>query len=172
MKALKLIAFLIIGTSTALHASDDNWIYIGNGNVSQVYLQNSSIEADINRGEVKAWTKSVLPNGGHVLGKHNYACAKNEHLKLESHEYDASNDYLSGDKAKPVWFSIIPEPVGYLLMEKVCTTAVKQEIDKIQLADGSYTSDAKFALIRSSFGKYADAVVIDNIQQSMDNMEW
>lgn len=172
MKALKLIAFLVIGISTTLQASDDNWFYIGSGNVSQVYLQNSGLEADINSGEVKAWTKSVLPDGGHVLGKHNYACAKNEHLKLESHKYDASNNYLSGGKAKPVWFSVIPESVGYLLMEKVCTTAAKQEIDKIQLIDGGYTSDAKFALIRNSFGSYADAVVMINIQESMDNIEW
>lgn len=172
MKALKIMAFLIIGTSTVLHASNDKWVYIGNGNVSQVYLQNLGMEVDINSGEVKAWTKSVFPDGGHVLGKHKYACSKNEHLKLESYKYDASNNYLSGGNAKPVWFSVIPESVGYLLMEKVCTTAAKQEINKIQLIDGGYTSDAEFALIRSSFGKYADAVVMDSIQQSMDNMEW
>lgn len=172
MKLLNLIALLVVGVSTAAHASNDNWVYIGSGNVSQVYLQNSGIEVDVNSGEVKAWTKSVLPDGGHVLGKHNYACAKNEHLKIESYKYDASNNYLSGGNAKPVWFSIIPESVGYLLMEKVCKTAAKQEIDKIQLIDGGYTSDAKYAVIRSSFGKYADAVVIGNIQQSIDDMEW
>ncbi len=171
MRALKLIAFLVVGISTTLHASDD-WIYIGSGNVSQVYLQNSGMEADINSGEVKAWTKSVLLDGGHVLGKHNYACAKNEHLKLESYKYDASNNYLSGGKAKPVWFSVIPESVGYLLMEKVCTTAAKQEIDKIQLIEGGYTSDAKFALILNSFGSYADTVLMMNIQESIDNIEW
>lgn len=153
-------------------ADNSDWTYIGSGSVSEVYLQDSSLEADINSGNVKAWTKSALPDGGHVLGKHNYACAKNEHLKIESHKYDASNNYLSGGHAKPVWFSIIPESVGQLLLEKVCKIAAKQELNKIQLVDGGYTSDAKYALIRKSFGKYADAVVIDNIQQSMDNMEW
>lgn len=153
-------------------ADDKDWVYIGGGNISQVYLQSSSIETHINSGNVKAWTKSVLPDGGHVLGKHDYACAKNEHLKLESHKYDASNNYLSGGKAKPVWYSIIPESVGGLLMKAVCTTAAKQELDKIELVEGGYTSEAKYALIRSSFGKYVDAVVMDNIQQSMDNMEW
>lgn len=153
-------------------ADDKDWVYVGSGNISQVYLQSSSMETDINSGEVKAWTKSILPDGGHVLGKHNYACAKNEHLKLESHKYDASNNYQSGGKAKPVWYSIIPESVGGLLMKTVCMTATKQEIDKIQLIDGGYSSDGKYASIRRSFGKYADEVVMMNIQESMDNIEW
>ena len=57
-------------------------------------------------------------------------------------------------------------------MGTVCTTATRQEIDKIQLIDGSYTTDDAFALIRNSFGSYADAVVMINIQESIDNIEW
>lgn len=153
-------------------ADDNKWVYVGGGSVSHAYLQNSEVNSDVNSGNVEAWTKSVFPDGGHHLDKNRYACLKDEYLQLEVYKYDLSGNYISGGKVKPVWFSVIPESVGYLLQEKVCKTAAKQEIDKIQLTDGGYTSDAKYALIRKYFGKYADAVVMDNIQQSVDNMEW
>lgn len=172
MKLQKLIALFIISISTALHASDDKWAYVGGGSNSQVFLQNSEVVSDVSSGNVEAWTKAVFLDGSHILDKHRYACSKDEHLKLESYKYDINNNYQSGGTIEPVWFSVIPESVGELIMKTVCTTAARQEIDKIQLMDGSYTSDDAFALIRNSFGSYADAVIMINIQESIDNIEW
>lgn len=153
-------------------ADEDKWVYVGGGGTSQAYLQNSEVDSDINSGNVEAWTKSVFPDGSHDLDKHRYACSKDEHLQLEMYRYDANGNYLSGGKIKPVWFSAIPESVGHLMLETVCMAAAKQELDKIELVEGGYTSDAKYALIRKSFGKYADAVAMNNIQQSINSMEW
>lgn len=168
---------LIIGLASMLFglpaiADDNKWVYVGAGSNSQAYLQNSEVDSDVNSGNVETWTKSVFPDGSHDLDKHRYACSKDELLRLEVYKYDINGNYLSGGKIKPVWFSAIPESVGYLMMKTVCMAAAKQELDKIELAEGGYTSEEAYTLIRKSFGKYADAVVMDNVQQSMDNMEW
>lgn len=153
-------------------AEDNKWVYVGAGSTSQAYLQNSEVDSDISNGNVEAWTKSVFPDGSHDLDKHRYACSKDEFSQLEVYKYDTNGNYLSGGKITPVWFSTIPESVGYLMMETVCMAAAKQELDKIELAEGGYTSEDTYMLIRSSFGKYADAVVLGNIQQSIDSIEW
>lgn len=172
MKNCLLLGLVYMFFSLPAVADENKWAYIGSGSVGKVYLQGSGIDADINSGDVKAWTKTILPEGGHTLDKYKYACSKGEYLKLESYRYDINNKYQFGGKFKPNWLSAIPESVGALTMKAVCTTAAKQEIDKIQLIDGGYTSNDTFALIRSSFAGYADAVVMTNIQESIDNIEW
>lgn len=168
---------LIIGLASILLnlpavADDSNWVYVGGGSISNIYLKNSQVDSDVNSGNVEAWTKSVFPNSSHDLDKNRYACSKDKYLQLEVYKYDIDGNYLSGGKIKPVWFSAIPESAGYLMMETVCMTAAKQEIDKIELVEGGYTSDDAFALIRDSFGKYADAVVMMKMQEGIDNIEW
>lgn len=153
-------------------AEDNNWVYVGEGSTSQAYLQNSEVDSDISSGNVEAWTKSVFPDGSHDLDKHRYACSKDEILRLEVYKYDINGNYLSGGNIKPVWFSAIPESVGYLMMETVCTAAVKQELDKLELVEGDYNPKEDYVLIHDSFGKYAHAAAMMKIQESIDNMEW
>ncbi len=167
-----LICALACMFSLSAIAEDDKWTYVGGGKTSRAYLQNSEVVSDVNSGNVEAWTKSIFPDGSHDLDKHRYACSKDELLQLEMYRYDVNGNYLSGGKIKPVWFSAIPESVGYLMLNTVCMAAAKQELDKIELVEGGYTSEDAYTLIRTSFGKYADAVVIMKIQESIDNIEW
>ena len=167
-----LMCMLVCLFSLPAIADDGNWIQIDSGGVSEVYIKNTAVNSDVNTGIAQAWVKSVSKDGAYVLDKRKYACSKDEHLQLEMYQYDINNNYLSGGKIKPVWFSAIPESVGYVMMETVCMAAAEQELDKIELVGGGYTSEDAYTLIRSSFGKYADAVVMMKIQESMDNIEW
>ena len=152
--------------------ADDKWVYIGRGGVSEVYIQNSAVDSDVNTGVAQAWAKSVSKDGSYVLEKRKYACSKDEHLQLEVHKYDIDGNYLSGGKMKPVWFSAIPDSVGYLMIEAVCMTAAKQEFDKLQSIEDDPDSKKDYLLIHDSFGSYAHAVAMIKIQESMDNIEW
>lgn len=152
--------------------ADDDWIHIDSGGISEVYIQNIAVDSDVNTGVAQAWAKSISKDGSYVLEKRKYACSKDEHLQLEIYRYDMNGNYLSGGKIKPVWFSAIPESVGYLMIQTVCTAAAKQEFDKLELVEGDYNSKEDYVLIHDSFGKYAHAAAMMRIQENIDNIEW
>ena len=169
----RLICALACLLSLPAIADDNEWIYVGgSASTSHIYLQNLEVDSDVSSGNAEAWTKSVFPDGSYDLDKYRYICSKDEYLQLEVYSYDIDGNYLSGGKVKPVWFSAIPESVGRLIMETVCMAAANQEIDKIELVEDGYTSEDAYALVHSSFGKYANAAVRIKIQESIDDIEW
>lgn len=154
-------------------AVDSNWVYLSRGDAGIVYLQEESITIDKESGLVEAWTKSEYTKGGHTIDKVRYQCAENQYQLLESHRYNKNGVYLrGGKKTETKWTSVIPESLSVDIVRVICMTAAKQEIDEIELKEGGYTSDDDFTLILDSFGKYADAVVIEKIQESVDSIEW
>ena len=163
---------LLASISSFSYASDDEWVFIGSGSTNKVYMQNVEVSTNIDNGIVEAWSKWVYKDGNHILEKVKYSCSNDEYLTLEDHNYDADGVYQSGGKLKPIWFSVIPESLGVLLIETACYAGAKQEIDKLVLLDSGYVEKDTFELITNSFGRYADAVLMMSIQESIDNIEW
>ena len=111
--------FLIVITQTST-AQNNRWEYIGtNASGIVFYIDKTSIERSGR--EVSLWEKSVFSDGSYQINLSRWKCSERTNTLIISNIYTPQGRLIDRKDGKN-WNSIIPESIGEMIYETVCST--------------------------------------------------